>query len=109
MIFNLREAGTEVCEGTTEWRSRVEREVEAMRFRVPTTIHDDASDSLGNEGDNGEAGNGCPRKHFSLEISCSIGDQHYTYSMLRDDRHWLSRIEPVNGHCKTGREKRTQC
>ncbi len=54
MIFNLREAGTEVYEGTMEWRSRVEREVEAMRFRVPTTIRDDASDSWDDVGDNVE-------------------------------------------------------
>jgi len=25
MIFNLREAGTEIYEGTEEWRSRIER------------------------------------------------------------------------------------
>ncbi len=31
MIFNLREVGTEVCEGTTEWRSRVEREVATIQ------------------------------------------------------------------------------
>ncbi len=59
MIFNLREGGgTEVYEGTTEWRSRVEREVATMRFRVPTTIHGDASDFRDDEGGNGgfEAG-----------------------------------------------------
>jgi len=27
MIFNLRDAGTQICEGTEEWRSRIEREV----------------------------------------------------------------------------------
>ncbi len=59
MIFNLREAGTEVYEGTMEWQSRVEREVATMRFRVPITIRDDASDFLANEGDNGGGGNGC--------------------------------------------------
>ncbi len=43
MIFNLRDVGTEIYEGTEEWRSRVEREVATMRFRVPTTINDGAS------------------------------------------------------------------
>ncbi len=52
MIFNLREAGTEVYEGTMEWRSRIERETAIMRFHVPTTIRDDVSDSLDEEGDN---------------------------------------------------------
>ncbi len=58
MVFNLREVGTEVFEGTTEWRSRVERGVVTMRFRVPTAIRDDASDFRDDEGGNGgfEAG-----------------------------------------------------
>jgi len=51
MVFNLREAGTEVYEGTKEWHSRIEREVESMQFRVPTTICDGPSDFGGNEGD----------------------------------------------------------
>ncbi len=55
MIFNLREAGTEVYEGTMEWHSRIEREIATMRFRVPTTIRDNASDFLDNEGDNAGA------------------------------------------------------
>jgi len=46
MIFNLREVGSEVYEGTEEWRSRVEREVASMRFRVPTTVHGSASDFM---------------------------------------------------------------
>ncbi|KLO16164.1 hypothetical protein SCHPADRAFT_223269 [Schizopora paradoxa] len=37
MVFNLREAGTDIHEGTMEWHSRLEREVTAMRFRVPST------------------------------------------------------------------------
>jgi len=41
MIFNLREAGTEIYEGTEEWRSRVERVTKEMQFHVPTTIHED--------------------------------------------------------------------
>ncbi len=55
MVFNLREVGTEVFEGTTEWRSRIEREVATMQFRVPTTIRDNASDSSDYEGDNAGA------------------------------------------------------
>ncbi len=51
MVFNLREAGTEVYEGTKEWHSRIEREVESMQFRVPTTIFDGPSDFGDNEGD----------------------------------------------------------
>ncbi len=51
MIFNLREVGTEVYEGTMEWHSRIEREVPTMRFRVPTTIHDDASAFMDGSGD----------------------------------------------------------
>jgi len=50
MIFNLREAGTEVYEGTEEWRSRIEREVRSIRFRVPTTIHEDSLDDSGDGG-----------------------------------------------------------
>jgi len=38
MIFNLREVGTEVYEGTEEWRSRVEKSTKLMEFRVPTDI-----------------------------------------------------------------------
>jgi len=49
----LREAGTEICEGTEEWRSRIEREVGDIRFRVPTTIHEDLSGFLGDSGYNG--------------------------------------------------------
>ena len=36
MIFNLREAGTEVYEGTEEWRSRIERTTRNMNFRTVT-------------------------------------------------------------------------
>jgi len=46
MTFNLREAGTEVCEGTEEWRSRIEQPEStkySMRFHVPTAL---ASESL---------------------------------------------------------------
>lgn len=46
MVFNLREAGTEVYEGTTEWHSRIEREVATMRYRIPPTIRTNSSDSL---------------------------------------------------------------
>ncbi len=59
MIFNLRDVGTEIYEGTEEWRSRVEREVATMRFRVPTTVHDSASgfvDSSSSEGGGGADG-----------------------------------------------------
>lgn len=55
MLFNLREVGTEVDEGTEEWRSRIEREVATMRFRVPMTIRDNSSEGLDDSGDNGEA------------------------------------------------------
>ncbi len=53
MIFNLREAGTEVHEGTKEWHSRIERETATMQFqqfRIPKTtgIRDSLSDSLNN-------------------------------------------------------------
>jgi len=43
MIFNLREAGTEVYEGTKEWHSRVERNVmvKDMRFRIPPKVSED--------------------------------------------------------------------
>ena len=44
MVFNLREVGTEVYEGTMEWRSRVERDVVPIRFRVPTTVRDGLED-----------------------------------------------------------------
>jgi len=40
MIFNLLEVGTEVYEGTEEWRSRVERTMGEMQFHVPTTIRE---------------------------------------------------------------------
>jgi len=40
MIFNLREAGTEIYEGTEEWRSRIERTTRDMRFHVPTTVRE---------------------------------------------------------------------
>jgi len=53
MVFNLREAGTEVYEGTQEWRSRVEREVATMRFHVPTSVEDNSSDLVDEPGDNG--------------------------------------------------------
>lgn len=58
MIFNLREAGTEIYEGTEAWRSRVEREVMStdMQFRVPTTVTDGSSDFVDDSGDNGGAG-----------------------------------------------------
>ncbi len=58
MIFNLREVGTEVYEGTEEWRSRVEREVTSMRFRVPTTVHDGASDFMDGSSSDGGSGAG---------------------------------------------------
>jgi len=43
MVFNLREAGTEIYEGTEEWRSRIERSTgdRDMQFRIPTSIHED--------------------------------------------------------------------
>ncbi len=46
MIFNLREAGTEIYEGTEAWRSRVEREVMStdMQFRVRATVASGSSD-----------------------------------------------------------------
>jgi len=44
MIFNLREAGTEIYEGTEEWRSRVEGTMKGMQFRIPTTIRDDSAE-----------------------------------------------------------------
>ncbi|KLO16182.1 hypothetical protein SCHPADRAFT_224874 [Schizopora paradoxa] len=40
MIFNLRDAGAKILEGTEDWRSRLERDVASVRFRVPTDIHD---------------------------------------------------------------------
>jgi len=51
MVFNLREAGTEVHEGTMEWHSRVERETATMQlqqFRIPKTtgIRNSLTDSL---------------------------------------------------------------
>lgn len=38
IVFNLREAGTEIYEGDEEWRSRIERTLEDMQFRTATTI-----------------------------------------------------------------------
>lgn len=65
MIFNLREAGTEVCEGTEEWRNRIDRSIklEIMRFRVPTELlHSDDGDSeLAHDG-LGES------EHYSLSL-----------------------------------------
>ncbi len=60
MVFNLREAGTEVHEGTMEWRSRVERETATMQlqqFRIPKTTgnRDSLSDSLDDLGTTGGA------------------------------------------------------
>ncbi len=51
MVFNLREAGTDIHEGTMEWHSRIDRETATMQwqqFRVPKTtdISDSSSDSL---------------------------------------------------------------
>jgi len=51
MVFNLREAGTEVHEGTMEWHSRIERGTATMQlqqFRIPKTtgIRDSLTDSL---------------------------------------------------------------
>jgi len=46
MIFNLRDVGTELYEGSAEWRSRVEREVASMRFHAPSTIHDGSTSSF---------------------------------------------------------------
>jgi len=40
MIFNLREVGTEIYEGTEEWRSRVER---SIQFRVPTSARENST------------------------------------------------------------------
>ncbi|KLO08480.1 hypothetical protein SCHPADRAFT_607323 [Schizopora paradoxa] len=47
MIFNLREVGTEINEGTDAWRSRVEQEEASIRFRVPTTNQSQSSSILG--------------------------------------------------------------
>lgn len=58
MIFNLRDVGTEIYEGTGEWRSRIEREVASMRFRVPTTIHDGSSGFMDRDGRDGGIGVG---------------------------------------------------
>ncbi|KLO04809.1 hypothetical protein SCHPADRAFT_947425 [Schizopora paradoxa] len=44
MIFNLRDLGTEISEGTDAWRTRVEQEEASIRFRVPTTILSQSSD-----------------------------------------------------------------
>ena len=38
MIFNLRDAGAKILEGTEDWRSRLERDVASVRFRVPTDL-----------------------------------------------------------------------
>ncbi|KLO15140.1 hypothetical protein SCHPADRAFT_927413 [Schizopora paradoxa] len=38
MVFNLREAGTEVYEGTIEWRSRVEQSIRRMEFNPPSAV-----------------------------------------------------------------------
>jgi len=38
MIFNLREAGTEIYEGTREWATRVDQSVRDMQFRIPSLI-----------------------------------------------------------------------
>ncbi|KLO16168.1 hypothetical protein SCHPADRAFT_938078 [Schizopora paradoxa] len=37
MVFNLREVGTEVCEGTTQWRARIEPEFSTIQLHVPTS------------------------------------------------------------------------
>jgi len=51
MLFNLREAGTDVHEGTKEWHSRIERKTATMqlqqsRILETTGNRDDLSDSL---------------------------------------------------------------
>jgi len=46
MIFNLREAGTEIFEGTEEWRTRIERATKDMQFRIPTTVQQSTTDIL---------------------------------------------------------------
>jgi len=57
MIFNLRDVGTELYEGTEEWRSRIEREVASMRFQAPTTIHDGSTSSF-LDGSSSDGGSG---------------------------------------------------
>jgi len=49
MIFNLREAGTDVYEGTQEWHSRMERSMREMEFRVPTAIGEDCTNLSGHD------------------------------------------------------------
>ncbi len=38
MIFNLREAGTEIYEGTRKWATRVYQSVRDMQIRIPSLI-----------------------------------------------------------------------
>ncbi len=74
MVFNLREAGTEVHEGTMEWHSRIEREratMQLQQFRIPKTTgnRDSLSDSLDDLGTTGGA-EWVTSRH---ETACSIG------------------------------------
>lgn len=62
MIFNLREAGTEIHEGTMEWHSRIEREGgTTLRFCVPTT---DSSDFWHNDSEGGNGGAEIAHEHI---------------------------------------------
>ncbi len=77
MIFNLREAGTEVHEGTMEWHSRMARESETMQFGDPkaqtTDIRDDWTDSLDDSGSTNGGAEVEALMTLRSEIDCSIG------------------------------------